>query len=162
MIGFLQKIDDVIEPLRKVADNFAWPVLDITIRVTMAQIFLASGWKKFENFLNGNWELTVGQFTNAHTVPGIDPNLLAVAGTAGEVLLPGLLIAGLFTRFSAAGLIVMTLVIEFLAVSDFGFGEPERLSNPDHYFWMLLLAVPFIKGASILSVDHWLVKFIRK
>ncbi len=159
MTGLALKIDEALDPLRNISEKFLYPVLDLAIRLYMANVFLKSGWPKFKNFLDDNWAATVDQFTNVHVIPGIDPALAAIAGTAGEVILPVLLIIGLFTRFSAAGLIVIALMIEFLAVDGF-VGDP--LSSPTHYYWMLLLAVPMIKGPGALSFDHRLVKFIRK
>lgn len=159
MIGLARNIDTMIEPLRGLANKLGSPLLDLAIRLYMADIFLKSGWPKFKNFLDGNWQATVDQFTNVHVIPGIDPGLAAIAGTAGEFILPILLAIGLFTRLGAGGLIVITLMIEFLAVDGF-IGDP--LSSPIHYFWLLLLAVPFIKGPGPLSVDYFLLKFIRK
>lgn len=158
MTAIAQKIDDLINPLRNISSKFLMPVLDLVIRLWMANIFFKSGWSKFENYLNGNWDTTISLFTDAHVVPGIPPEIAAIAGTGGEIILSTLLVIGLFTRFGAAGLFVMTLTIQYLVTDGFG----DSLANPDHYFWMLLLLIPLIKGPGILSIDHWLVKLIRK
>ena len=90
-------------------------------------------------------------------VPLIPTELAAVLGTGTEVILPILLILGLFTRASALGLLMMTALIEFFVTDSFG----DSLSNPDHYLWMLLLAVPFLKGPGKFSLDTLLLKWIR-
>lgn len=158
MLALAQKIDDLIEPLRNIAHTFGSPVLDLIIRIYVANIFFVSGWSKFQNFLNGNWDTTVYLFTDIHRVPVLPPEAAAVLGTGAELILPALLVAGLFTRFSAIGLFVMTLVIEFLAVDSFGDG----LSSSTHYYWMLLLAVPILKGPGVISLDYLLLGWIRK
>lgn len=150
------KIDTAIEPLRRFSSCILSPLLDLGIRLFMANIFFASGWLKFQNYLNGHWSDTVGLFEYAHPIPGVPPSIAAVAGTAGELALSSLLALGLFGRFAAAGLLVMTLVIQFLVPAEYD------IMNPDHYFWMLLLAVIFVKGPGRFSADWLLLKLIRK
>ncbi|MBI1300833.1 MAG: DoxX family membrane protein [Alphaproteobacteria bacterium] len=140
--------------LTRISDVTLWPLTDLAIRLFMANIFFKGGWLKFENYLNGRWEDTVTAFSEYHPIPGIDPNIAAGAGTGGEIVLPVLLALGLFTRFSAAGLLVMTLVIQFVVPADYG------VANTDHYMWMLLLAVPFFKGPSFISLDFLIGKFL--
>lgn len=152
----MKTIMNLYKKLTRVSDVTLWPLTDLAIRLYMANIFFKGGWLKFENYLNGRWEDTVTAFSDYHPIPGVDPNIAAVAGTAGEVILPVLLALGLFTRFGAAGLLVMTLVIQFVVPADYG------VANSDHYMWMLLLAVPFFKGPSILSADFLLGKFVCK
>lgn len=147
----------MIDPLRALSNIALVPLLDLGIRLFMANIFLKSGWQKFQTYLNDDWASTVYLFQEIHAIPGIPADIAAVAGTGGELLFGALLIMGVFTRFAAAGLIVMTLVIEFFAVSSFG----DSLSNSDHSLWMMLLAVPFLYGPKALSVDYWLVKFLK-
>lgn len=125
----------------------------------MADIFFRAGMLKFNNYLNGRWEETVLFFTDPdyHPIPGVPGEIAAIAGTAGELILPVLLAFGLFTRFGAAGLLVMTLVIQFWVGAHY-----EHIANPDHYMWMLLLAVPMLKGGGMLSADFILCKLFCK
>jgi len=142
--------------LIKLSNATLSPILDLAIRLYMANIFWTSGVLKYENYANGDWESTVYLFEEIHPIPGVDPEISAIAGTAGELVLPILLAFGLFTRFGAAGLIVMTLVIQFVVPAEY------EMSNPEHYYWLLLLAVPMIKGAGILSIDGIAQKFMCK
>lgn len=158
MISFAKKIDSLIAPLRQIATTFGTPALDLTIRLYMANIFFTSGWQKFQSWMNGDWESTLFLFRDEHIVPFIPPEIAAVLVTGAEITLPALLAIGLFTRFSAIGLLAITVTIEFFVTSNFG----TDFSNSDHYFWMLLLAVPVIYGPRTLSVDHWLAKFVRR
>ena len=157
MITLAKKIDTLIEPLRKLSNCVFSPLLDLGIRLFAANIFFWSGWAKFKNYLNGDWEATLYLFREAHVVPFLPVEMAAIMGTGAEIILPFLLVIGLFTRFSAAGLLVLTATIEFFVTDGFG----DALSNPDHYFWMMLLAVPFIKGAGAISLDYILVKYLR-
>lgn len=140
----------------KLSDMTLSPLLDLAIRLYMANIFWKAGKLKYETYVNEGWESVVYQFEEYHPVPGIDPNLAAIGGTAGELILPVLLALGLFTRFGAAGLLVMTMVIQLAVPEDYG------VSNPEHYMWMLLLAVPILKGGGILSIDGIAQKFLCK
>lgn len=140
----------------KISNKTLSPLLDLGIRLFMANIFFTSGKLKFENYLNGHWEYTVEAFTDHHPIPGIPGEIAAIAGTTGELVLPILLAFGLFTRFGAAGLLIMTLSIQFLVPAEY------EIANPDHYMWMLLLAVPMLKGGGMLSADFILCKFVCK
>lgn len=158
MIEVLKKIDGGIEPLRKIADFALSPLLDLGIRIFAANIFFWSGWSKFKNYLNDDWASTLYLFKEVHITPVLPPEVAAVVGTGTELIMPVLLVFGLFTRFAAAALLFTTILIQFFVVDGFG----DSLSNPDHYFWMMLLAVPFIKGPGVLSLDALIVKFLRK
>ncbi|HBR69354.1 MAG TPA: hypothetical protein DEA55_08280 [Rhodospirillaceae bacterium] len=146
----------MLEPLRILANNFLSPLLVLGIRLFMADIFFTSGLIKFKSFLNGQWDTTVYLFRDVHPLPGIPAELAAIGGTGGELVLPILLALGLFGRAGAAGLLVMTAVIQFAIPAEYG------LMNADHYLWMMLLAVPLVMGPGKFSLDHLLLKFIRK
>ncbi len=156
MIAFVQKIDKAIDPLRAIADKIGAPLLYLAIRLYMAQIFFQSGWLKFNNFRNGDWGSTVYLFQDVHPIPGVPANIAAVAGTTGELVLSGLLTLGLFGRFAAAGMIAMTLVIQFIVPASY------EIANPEHYYWMLLLAVILIKGPGMISADYFLCRWLRR
>ncbi len=156
MIGIARRIDNLIEPLRKISTTFLSPVLDVAIRLYMANIIFVSGRLKLNNYLNDDWGSTVFLFEEIHPVPYISADIAAVAATAGEIILPVLLALGLFGRFAAAGLLVMVAVIQFGVHPDYG------MQNNEHYLWMLLLGVPFFKGVGTFSLDALILKFIRK
>lgn len=140
----------------KLSDVTLSPLLDLAIRLYMANIFFKSGWLRLQDFLNGQWQNQVTAFTEYHPIPGVPGDIAAVAGTFGEVTLPVLLALGLLTRVGAGGLLIMTLIIQFIVPQEYG------VSNPDHYMWMLLLAVPLIRGGGMLSVDYVFRKFFCK
>ena len=142
--------------LIKLSDMTLSHLLDLAIRLYMAKIFWDSGLIKYQSYVDEDWESTVFLFEEVHPIPGVDPGLAAIGGTIGELVLPVLLAFGLFTRFGAAGLFVMTIVIQFIVPADYG------IANNEHYFWMLLLAVPMLKGGGLLSIDGLFQKFVCK
>lgn len=155
MKSCLIKADAALEMPRRIAEKFASPLLDLTIRLYMAQIFFQSGWGKFQNYLNHDWGSTVFLFEEIHPLPGIPAHIAAVMGTAGELALPVLLALGLFARLGAAGLLAMTITIQFIVPAEYG------IANPIHYLWMLLLAVPLVRGPGMLSVDYVISKWLK-
>lgn len=140
--------------LIKLSDMTLVPLLNLAIRLYMANIFFKSGWLRFQDYLNGTWDNQIIAFTEYHPTPGLSPEMAAIMGTGGELILPILLAFGLFTRVGAAGLLVMTLVIQF------GVPEEYGIYNVEHYYWMLLLAVPMLKGGNILSIDGLAQRFL--
>ena len=151
-MSFLYKVTKPYFGLVKISDRYFAPVLDLGIRLFMANIFFKSGWEKYQSYVNGDWETTLFLFEEEHPVPYLDPNTAAVLGTGAEIVLPAMLALGLFGRFAAAGLLVMTAIIEFAI----------PYPSDSHYFYMLLLAVPFIRGPGQLSVDYLLKKYVLK
>jgi putative oxidoreductase len=149
MINRAKKIDNMIEPLRHVAKVAGSPLFDLSARFYVGWAFLKSGLNRFGSFTNGTWEDQVFLFTEEHPVPGIPGEVAAVLGTGGELMLPVLLVLGLFGRFAAAGLLIMTAIIEF-----------TYIHATDHILWAFLLGMIFIKGAGPLSLDHLLVKWV--
>ncbi len=156
MKTFIQTIDNKIEPLRSISTNLASPLLDLGIRLYMAEIFFNSGLLKFQKLLNEGWEEFIVPFQDYHPIPGVSADLAAPMATAGELGLSVLLAFGLFGRFAAAGLLIMTATIQYLVPAEYG------IQNPQHYFWMFLFAVILFKGAGKFSIDHLLLKWLKK
>lgn len=151
MITLLQKADNALNPLRKIADIIGDPLFDLMARLYLANAFFISGMTRFRDWQNGSFDSQVFLFELEHPVPGLDPTFSAYAVTIGEIVLPVLLALGLFGRFAAAGLLIMTAVIEF-----------TYIHSTSHILWAFLAGLIFIRGPGILSLDHLLLKLIRK
>ena len=121
------------------------PAFDLAIRLYVADVFFSSGWQKLSD-----WESTVALFQYEYHVPLLPPAMAAAMGAAGELSLPILLVAGLFTRFGAAGLFVVNLlaVISYPDLSDLG--------RQDHLLWAMLLLVTLLHGPGRWALDHLL------
>ena len=113
-------------------------------RLGIAGVFLLSGRTKVDGLITVN-DSALELFRYEYALPLIPPELAAHAATYSEHLFPLLLILGLFTRFAAAGLLVMTLVIQV-------FVYPDAWST--HLSWAGLLLPLIAFGAGKLSLDH--------
>jgi putative oxidoreductase len=125
---------------------FFKPMLQLVIRLFMANIFLKSGLTKIES-----WDKTLWLYNNEYKIKFMSVDVAAFLSTAIELACPVLLILGLATRFSSLVLIGMTLFIEFTYVN-----------NIEHYYWVILLSVLFIYGPQKISLDYYLKKMLCK
>ncbi len=150
MIAIAQKIDAFINPLRCIADHIGAPLFDLSVRLYLAYEFWKSGVLRFNDWKNGNFDNQVFLFELEHPVPGLDPTLAAYMTTGAELILPIMLVLGLFGRFAAGGLLVMTAVIEFT------YGHFDV-----HILWAFLALSILIRGPGKLSLDSLILKWIR-
>jgi len=123
-------------------------VLDLGIRLYVAEIFFRSGLLKI-----GNWNGTLYLFKNEYRVPLLPPEAAAWLGTFGELFFPPLLALGLAARFAALSLSVVNVmaVISFWHV--LGGNEAALMS---HVYWGILLLVTLCHGPGKISLDHWI------
>jgi putative oxidoreductase len=125
-------------------------VLDLAIRLYVADVFFRSGLLKI-----GNWQGTLYLFENEYKVPLLAPVAAAWLGTFAELVFPVLLAAGLATRLAALSLFAFNLV----AVMSFWhvLAENQAALN-SHWYWGALLAITLLHGPGKLSLDHWIWK----
>jgi uncharacterized membrane protein YphA (DoxX/SURF4 family) len=117
----------------------AAPLLDLVLRIWVAQAFFASGIVK-----TATWEATVWLYTYEHPVPGIAPATAAFTGTAFELVCPVLLVIGLTTRIAAVPLLMITAFLQFTY-------KPLDM----HIYWMLSLGLLVVRGPGAISLDHF-------
>lgn len=133
--------------LQTLAERFLPPWLLLLVgRVGIANVFWMSGRTKVEGLLTLK-PSTLYLFEFEYKVPLLPSDFAANAATWAEHLLPILLVLGLFTRFSALGLIAMTLVIQLFVLPD---------GWPTHLLWMAPLLVIVRYGAGAISLDKLL------
>lgn len=124
----------------------ARPLAALLARAYLAQVFFLSGLTKVRD-----WDTTLLLFTEEYRVPLLPPAVAAVMGTAGELLLPVLLLFGLAGRFAALGLGVVN-VVAVLSLTDIA---PAALQQ--HITWGVLLAALALYGVGRWSLDGaWL------
>jgi putative oxidoreductase len=121
------------------------PLALLAARVYVAAVFFRSGLTKLRD-----WETTLALFQDEYHVPLLPPDLAAVLGTGGELLLPVLLVLGLGGRFAAAGLSVVN-VVAVLSLAEI----PEAALQ-GHVFWGCLLAAVLLWGPGRWSADQLL------
>jgi putative oxidoreductase len=118
------------------------PAALLSARLYVGWCFFASGLTKLRD-----WDTTLALFADEYHVPLLPPELAAVAGTTGELLLPVLLVIGLAGRFAAAGLSVVN-VIAVLSLAEIA---PAALQQ--HQFWGSLLIGVILWGPGRWSLD---------
>ena len=126
--------------------QMAGHVLDLAIRVYMADVFFRSGLVKIRN-----WDGTLYLFAHEYRVPLLPPELAAWLGTFGELLFPPLLALGLAARLSALSLSFVNVVA---VISFWHVLEQNQAALMSHFYWGLLLLVTLCHGPGKLSVDH--------
>ena len=136
--GYLTKVDKIISV-------HSWVAL--LARLYIAKVFFLAGLTKVQD-----WDTTLFLFEEEYQVPLIPFELAAYLGTIGELVLPVLLVLGIFTRFTALGL----FIVNYVAVISLVEIAPAALYL--HYIWGLLLAQIIIYGAGVASIDGFMAR----
>jgi putative oxidoreductase len=113
-------------------------------RLGIASVFFMSGRTKVDGLLTVN-ESAFELFRYEYALPLVKPEIAAYAATYSEHLFPLLLVFGLFTRFAATALLIMTLVIEIFVYPD---------AWPTHLSWAGLLLPLVALGGGKVSLDR--------
>lgn len=141
-----------LERLAQLARGLLPPSLLLLVaRLGIASVFFQSGRTKVEGLFTltpGTFEL----FRTDYVLPLIPPVPAAYLATAAEHLFPVMLVLGLGTRLSAAGLLGMTLVIEI-------FVYPDAWAT--HLSWAGLLLPLIACGGGRWSIDGALSSWLR-
>ena len=126
------------------------PLALLGARVFVAGVFFRAGLTKLRD-----WDTTLALFQNEYHVPLLDPTVAAWLGTGVELLLPVLLVFGLFGRFAAAGLSVLNVVavISLMDVPD--------AALMGHVFWGSLLLALLLWGPGAIALDRFTVPWLR-
>jgi putative oxidoreductase len=123
------------------------PAAQLAARLYLARVFFLSGLTKLRD-----WDTTVALFTDEYRVPLLPPEVAALMGTGGEILLPLLLVPGLCGRFAAAGIFVLN------AVAAISLPEISEAALQQHVFWGSLALGLLLWGPGKWSVDHWFTR----
>jgi putative oxidoreductase len=123
--------------------NALQPLACLLARAFVAKAFFLSGLTKVRD-----WDTTLLLFQEEYKVPLLAPNVAAVMGTGGELVLPVLLLLGLGGRFAALGLSVVN-VMAVLSLPDIA---PAALEQ--HIGWGVMLAALAVFGSGPWSLDR--------
>lgn len=133
--------------IRTVSSPLAEAIILLLSRLALAGIFWRSGRTKVAE---GSWlqvsDSAIFLFDEEYHMPF--PEITATIATYAEHLLPILITLGLFTRVGAAGLLVMTLVIQFFVYPDAWWQT--------HIIWAALAGILIVHGAGLFSADRLL------
>ena len=140
-------IEKMLPPLavgRTVLDSLG-NILDLGIRLYISKVFFLSGLTKIRD-----WDTTLTLFQEEYHVPVLPPELAAVMGTAGELILPLFLTLGLATRFAAVGLSFVNIMA---VVSYWHFLNMAEPALAQHVYWGVLILVVLLHGPGTISLD---------
>lgn len=117
----------------------------LVVRLALAAQFWRSARTKI---VDGSWleidPITFDLFRDEYHMPV--PEITGVIATYAEHALAALVMLGLATRFGAAGLLVMTAVIQL-------FVYPEAFWNP-HVLWFGLALMLLARGGGLFALDR--------
>lgn len=120
------------------------------VRAALGGVFWRSGQTKV---VEGTWftltDATLELFRTEYSGVPLPPALAAPIANAAEHILPALLLAGLFTRGAALGLLGMTLTIQFFVYPDAWW--------PEHSLWVAMALPLIVRGGGLFSLDALLV-----
>ncbi len=120
------------------------PLIGLIARLAIAYTFFSSGRTKVTGVLEVT-DTTLFLFKEEYAVPVIPSDIAAYMATYAEHFFPILLVLGLFTRFAALSLLIMTLVIQL-------FVYPDAWNV--HLWWAIALLYLIKHGAGKASLDH--------
>ncbi len=143
--GPLQKFARAVttgEDVFRLADHGLFPLLDLFVRLWLAQIFWVSGIVKL-----ANWQSALYLAAHEYPVSWLDPVTAARLGVTIELVGPVLLALGLATRFAALPMLVLSLVIQY-----------AYLPLPQHQFWAILFGWYVVMGAGPIALDRPLAR----
>jgi putative oxidoreductase len=131
----------------------------LALRLALAVPFYRSGLTKWDGFLQlsaGARYLFEEEFKlhilgQSYAYPA--PVLMAALSGLAEIVLPVLLVIGLFTRFAALGLLAMTAVIQLTI--------PDGWAN-FHLPWAAMALTLVVLGGGALSADGALARRLTK
>lgn len=137
--------------------------------------FLQSALTKVGDGILGFFQPSVGAYAqilpkvmeavsyNTAAIPVFPDKVIVYAGTYAEFLLPILIVAGLFTRLAALGMIVFIAVMTYTDIyghnvdaSTIGSlfnNDPSAAIADQRTLWVFLLVVLVLKGPGFLSLD---------
>jgi putative oxidoreductase len=149
--GKLTGIAWLIERANEIIRAIAQPWLtQLVLRVALSVPFWQSGVLKWDGFLQLN-PTAILLFTSEFQLhlpggpyPYPAPAVMAFLSGSAEIVFPILLVLGLFTRFAALGLFVMTIIVELTIPTGW----------PIHITWAAMALALMTWGAGPISLDY--------
>jgi putative oxidoreductase len=131
----------------RLANGIPHSLVALTARLAVGGVFWRSAQTKVEGFHIK--DSTFFLFREEYKLPLLPPDLAAYMATTFEHLFSVLLLIGLASRLSAAGLLFMTAVIQIFVYPD---------GWPDHILWATALLLILARGPGAVSLDHLLFR----
>ena len=123
VVGFIARVF-------RIAEGGVAPIVDLVIRLWLAQIFFVSAIVKI-----ANWDNALNLARYEYPVSWMEPVTAAYLGVSIELIGAILLASGLATRFAALSTLVLSLVIQL-----------NYRSLDTHLFWAVLFGWYVVRG----------------
>jgi putative oxidoreductase len=120
----------------------------LATRLYVGWVFLKSGLLKVQN-----WDSTLSLFAAEYRVPLLPPIAAAVLGTAAELVLPVVLMLGLFGRLSAFAMSLLN-TIAVISYSHVLLAEGFEAAIAQHYLWGFMLLMLTVAGPGSWTLDR--------
>jgi putative oxidoreductase len=120
----------------------------LVTRLHVGWVFLKSGLLKIQN-----WDSTLSLFEAEYRVPVLPPHAAAVFGAAAELVLPVLLMLGLFGRSTALAMSLLN-AIAVISYSHVLLQEGFEAAIAQHYLWGFMLLMLTIAGPGSWTLDR--------
>jgi NADH dehydrogenase/putative oxidoreductase len=140
--SFLARLLEGWSEFFRIAGRPAAAILDLMLRLWIAEIFFVSGVLKV-----ANWQTALYLAAHEYPVSWMDPVTAAYLGVSIELLGAVLLALGLATRISALAMLALTLVAQL-----------NYVAVDQQLFWGLFLGWFVVHGAGALSLDRMLAR----
>ena len=142
-------IQSAVTKIHELFSSLQSPVL-LVFRGWVAYVFFNSGLQKVSTW-NDEYGV-IYLFKEEYNVPLLDPVIAAYLATAGELILPVLILMGLATRLSAFALSILNIVAVvayYATLSKVGQITP-------HIFWGAMMLAVMVFGPGYFSIDQWI------
>lgn len=150
-MNFFSKLHALSMSFDALLTEWGGALLGLALRIFVGWQFLKAGLVKIND-----WQGTLSLFREEYTVPILPPEVAAVAGAGGELVLPILLFVGLFSRPAALGLFAVNAMAVISYPALFTFDCPAAIN--DHKYWGIILLVLVFFGPGKLILDNLLKK----
>lgn len=150
--GIMPVVVKAIDLCKRIPDS----LIALIGRFSIAAVFWLSAQTKVQNFainivsgeISLGWprlsDSVVDLFRDEYHLPLLSPELAAPLAAFAEHAFSFLLLIGLASRFSAIGLLVMTMTIQIFVYPD---------AYPTHGTWAAVLLFIIAKGPGAVSID---------
>lgn len=144
----------------------------------LALYYLNSGWQKLGDGVFGFLNPSLGAYASIlpsvmehygfdiAAIPFFPWHVIVLLGTWTEIILPILIVIGLWSRIAALGMIVFVIVQSYVDIAFHGLEGrfvgsmfdrlPDAVIYDQRLMWTVLLALIVARGPGRLSVDHLL------
>lgn len=183
LIGFVQRLHNgFFGGIEKILDGW---FIGFAARFAFASVlglyYINSGWLKLGDGIFGFLSPGTGAFGailppmleqagyDISAIPYLPYHLIVIVGTWAELLLPILIILGLFTRIAALGMAIFIVVQSYVDIVYHGLEAKfvgamfDRVQDAVIYdqrlLWIFILLVLVIKGGGRLSLDALLSRW---